>query len=125
MIVGLGIDLVENRRVEQEVARGDWLAGDGIFTSEEINYCRRAKKPGLRFAACFAAKEATLKALGVAPDDLGFFREAEVRAGRDGRCGIVLHRRLGAQGERLGVRQIRLAMASSTKLTGAMVILEA
>ena len=61
MIVGLGIDLLENNRVERELARGDWLLNEGIFTREEIKDCSGSRKPALRYAACFAAKEATLK----------------------------------------------------------------
>ena len=51
MIVGLGIDLIENRRVEQELARSEWTREDGIFSREEIRYCNLGKKPARRYAA--------------------------------------------------------------------------
>jgi holo-[acyl-carrier protein] synthase len=122
MIVGLGIDLVANRRVERELARGEWLLGDGIFTSREISRCSRDRRPALCYAACFAAKEATLKALGVEVADLGMMREVEVQLGD--RCTIVLHDRMKSESEHLGVRHIRLSIAPSKRQTGAMVILE-
>lgn len=125
MILGLGIDLLDNRRVEQELLRGNWLLDDGIFTPEEISYCGSSKKPALRYAACFAAKEATLKALGVRVSDLAMFREVEVGRAINNEYKIVLHSRLKAEAEELGVRRINLALARSAKQTGAVVILEA
>ena len=124
MILGLGIDLVENRRVEQELARGDWLLGDGIFTPEEVSYCAAAGRPASRYAACFAAKEATLKALGLPVNDLGMFREVEVRFAAGPDPEIVLHHRLKAESEQLGVRRIWLSLAHNAGQTGAVVTLE-
>ena len=122
MIVGLGIDLVTNSRVERELARDEWLQGDGIFTGQEISRCSRNRRPAVCYAACFAAKEATLKALGVEVADLGMMREVEVELGD--RCAIVLHDRMKSESEQLGVRHIRLSIAPSKRQTGAMVILE-
>ena len=122
MIVGLGIDLVDNTRMQRELARAEWRLGDGIFTSREISQCSRDRRPALCYAACFAAKEATLKALGVQVADLGLLREVEVELGD--RCEIVLHDRMKLESQRLGVRHVRLAIAPSKRQTGAMVILE-
>lgn len=121
MVVGIGIDLLENRRVERELARDEWRHTDGIFSPEEIRTCTRTRFPARRFAACFAAKEAALKALGVSADDLAIFRDVEV--GLDSRS-IALHRRLKDRSKQLGVRHIRLSTSVSRDFTGAMVILE-
>lgn len=122
MIVGFGIDLVTTNRMERELAQGEWMAGDGIFTRREISRCSRNRRPAVCYAACFAAKEATLKALGVEVADLGMMREVEVELGD--RCAIVLHHRMKAESEHLGVRHVRLSVAPSRRQTGAMVILE-
>lgn len=124
MIVGLGVDLLENKRVEQELTRGDWRHGDGIFTREEMTRCNAGKNPALRYAACFAAKEATLKALRVEISDLGMFHEVEISLGITGAHAVVLHDRLQSVSEALGVRHIRVSTAAAAKQTGAMVILE-
>ena len=124
MIVGLGIDLIENRRVEEELARGEWLRENGIFTGGEIRHCNRAKKPAPRYAACFVAKEAALKALGSPVGDLATFREVEVKFGTGSEYGIVLHHGLQLAARRLGVRQVNLSIAATKRQTGAMVILE-
>ena len=124
MIVSLGIDLVENRRVTQELARGDWRPENGVFTNGEIERCSTGRNPALRYAACFAAKEATLKALGVGISDLAMFREVEIDLDKNGAYAVVLHDRLKSKSEQLGVRHIRVSVAAAAKQTGAMVILE-
>lgn len=123
-IVGLGMDILNTGRAEQEHARGKWLPDEGIFTPAEIEYCNSARRPWLRYAACFAAKEAVLKALGTRVTDLAIFREVEVQSGSEGECIIVLHNRPKAESERLGVRRINISIASHARHTGAMAILE-
>jgi holo-[acyl-carrier protein] synthase len=124
VILGFGIDLLENGRVERELACGPWRPADGVFTPREILECNSARKPALRYAACFAAKEAVLKALGREVADLASLREVEVehQPGRD--YSIVLHDRLRAESEQLGVRRIWLSVAQQAAQTAAMVILE-
>lgn len=124
MIVGLGIDLVENNRVERELAQGEWQLGDGVFNSREIGRCNRGRRPTICFAACFAAKEATLKALGIDVVDLGILREIEVDLGECGRSAVVLHDRMKSESDHLGVKHIRVSIASGKQQTGALVILE-
>ncbi len=123
MIVGCGIDLVENRRVEQELSRGPWLSSEGIFTPGEIRYCHCGMRPALRYAACFAVKEATLKAFGCGGSSLSQFAEVEFWPGRNGRQEVGLHRGLQAQARQLGVR-ISLSLARTRTHTAAMVVLE-
>jgi holo-[acyl-carrier protein] synthase len=124
VIVGLGVDLLENSRIAQELARGDWRQENGVFTSEEIKRCSTGKNPALRYAACFAVKEATLKALGIGVSDLAMFREVEIALDENGEYAVVLHNRLKSESEQLGVRHIRVSVAAAAKQTGAMVILE-
>lgn len=124
VIIGLGVDLVEDSRVVEELARGDWRPENGVFTGGEIDRCSNGKHPALRYAACFAAKEATLKALGVGVSDLAVFREVEIGLDNNGEYAVVLHDRLQQESEQLGVRHIRVSIAAAAKQTSAMVILE-
>lgn len=124
MILGLGIDLLDSSRVERELLRGDWPMQDGVFTPGEIARCNASARPARSYAACFAAKEATLKALDLQVDDLGFFGEVEVEPEE---CGyrLTLHGRPQARAEQLGVRQAKLSIARHARQIGAVVILEA
>jgi holo-[acyl-carrier protein] synthase len=64
MIIGLGIDLVFIPRIEEAFIKWEDRFLKRVFTSEEIDYCLRQKRPALPLALRFAAKEASSKALG-------------------------------------------------------------
>lgn len=123
MIVGLGIDLVDGDRIARELAHGNWDANDGVFTPVEIAYCSSGKHPERRYAACFSAKEATLKALGMEVPDLAIFREVEIRLDGE-KKDVVLRRRAAAAARQLGTCRILLSVAVGPKRAAAMVIME-
>lgn len=123
MIVGIGIDVVENRRMERELARGAWQVADSVFTAREIRRCAAASRPERQYAACFAAKEATLKALAAGAGDCGRFGEIEVARSRRGEK-VVLHRRARAAAKRLGVKRIKISTCVSAETAAALVVLE-
>ena len=62
-IVGLGVDICEIARMERAISRHPTLC-DRVFTPEEIAYCDSKARPAESFAGRFAAREATIKALG-------------------------------------------------------------
>jgi 4'-phosphopantetheinyl transferase EntD len=63
-ILGIGIDLVEIDRIEKAMSRhGSFVSR--IFSSRERLKCDDCARPARRYAACFAAKEAAGKALGL------------------------------------------------------------
>ncbi len=62
-IVGLGVDMCEIGRMERAIARHPTLR-DRVFTPEEIAYCDSKARPAESYAGRFAAREATIKALG-------------------------------------------------------------
>ncbi|UCF57250.1 MAG: holo-ACP synthase [Deltaproteobacteria bacterium] len=65
MIYGIGIDLVNIKRVERVIERwGDRFIGR-VFTPDEIAFCYKRAFPISAFALRFAAKEAFSKALGL------------------------------------------------------------
>ena len=124
MIVGAGIDVIGNRRLERELASGGWAIADGVFTADEIRYCSHAAHPERRFARCFAAKEAALKALGVEVADTAWLREVEAHPEAGCGTGIALHGRAQARAAQLGVTRVFLAVAEGRKSSGALVLLE-
>ena len=64
MILGLGSDLIDIRRIEQVIERfGDRFL-DRIFTDAERQRCDRRADRAASYARRFAAKEACSKALG-------------------------------------------------------------
>ncbi len=64
MILGLGSDLIDIRRIEQVIERfGDRFL-TRIFTADERRRCDRRANRAASYARRFAAKEACSKALG-------------------------------------------------------------
>lgn len=62
-ILGLGVDICEIARMERAISRHPTLR-DRVFTPEEIAYCDSKARPAESYAGRFAAREATIKALG-------------------------------------------------------------
>jgi holo-[acyl-carrier protein] synthase len=78
MILGLGSDLIDIRRIEETIARfGDRFL-DRIFTAAERQKCERRASPAASYARRFAAKEACAKALGTGFRDGVFWRDLAV-----------------------------------------------
>jgi holo-[acyl-carrier protein] synthase len=81
-VKGIGIDLALIPRLREVVGRWGERFLRRVFTDEEIAYCQRRRDPIPHFAARFAAKEATLKALGTGLRMGVAWREMEVRRER-------------------------------------------
>jgi holo-[acyl-carrier protein] synthase len=97
-VKGIGVDLAKIPRLREVVRRWDERFLRRVFTDEEIAYCRRRRDPIPHLAARFAAKEATLKALGTGLSMGMSWLEMEVRRERgeaptmtlSGRCRAIL-----------------------------------
>jgi len=70
MISGIGIDIVEIKKIKDAIKKWGDSFLKKVFTRREIQYCRSMKFPHIHFAGRFAAKEAIAKALGT-----GFWRK--------------------------------------------------
>ena len=62
-ILGLGVDICEIARMERALARHATMR-ERVFTPDEIAYCDSKARPAESYAGRFAAREATIKALG-------------------------------------------------------------
>ena len=82
MVVGIGIDVVEIARIRRLMERWQDRFLQRVFTEAELAYALRRHDPAQHLAARFAAKEATLKALGTGLSMGVRWREMEVRRGR-------------------------------------------
>jgi holo-[acyl-carrier protein] synthase len=78
MILGIGSDMIDIRRIEQAIERfGDRFL-DRIFTDAERGKCDRRANRSASYARRFAAKEACSKALGTGFRNGVFWRDLGV-----------------------------------------------
>jgi holo-[acyl-carrier protein] synthase len=110
-VLGIGVDLTQMPRMRKVVARWDDRFLQRVFTEEEIAYCRRRRDPIPHFAARFAAKEATLKALGTGLRMGVSWRELEVRRERGQAPTMVLRGRTQAIARAKGASRVLLSLS--------------
>lgn len=93
MIVGIGIDLVDMRRIERLLYKfGDRFI-QKIFTKEEQAYAKSSAHPLQVYANRFAAKEASVKALGTGMGGGIGWQDIEVGRLSSGAPVLYMHRK--------------------------------
>ena len=113
-----GVDIIEISRVRSVVDRFGERFLRRIYTPAEISYCRGR---AANLAARFAAKEATMKALGTGVRGVGW-KDIEVARRESGAPHILLHDRAQQRAERLGVEELSLSMSHSREYAVAFVV---
>src|SRR5713226_4619296 len=109
-VKGIGVELALISRLREVVQRWDERFLRRVFTDEEIAYCRRRRDPIPHLAARFAAKEATLKALGTGLSMGVNWRELEVRRERGQAPTMVLTGRSEAIARAKGASRVLLSL---------------
>ncbi len=117
-ILGIGVDLVEVERIERAVARHEGFV-PRLFTPREEARCRDCSRPALRFATCFAAKEAAAKALGVGMKGFSW-HEIELLREESGRPRLELSGKARALASSLGVCDILVSISHTRGMVVAV-----
>ncbi len=124
MILGIGIDLEETARIGDSIKRFGRRFLERIFTDAEIAFCDGKANANERYAARFAAKEATFKALQ-ASWDLGIsWRDFEVVAQAGGAPRLDLHGAGAELAVKKGVAWIHVSFSHTKTHVTAVVIAE-
>ena len=121
-VAGVGIDAVDLDRFALVLGRRPGLA-DRLFTSGELAYARSAADPVPRMSTRFAAKEATMKALGVGLGAFPFVDVEVVRAGLEAPR-LVLHGTALARARAAGVTRWHLSLTHTDGVALALVVAE-
>ena len=121
-ILGLGFDATDIPRIGTTFERyGDRFLRR-VFTDGEIAYCTRRRNPVPHLAGRFAAKEATMKALGTGHSRGVLWKDIEV-VRLSGPPQLRLHGGAAVRADRLRVRSSLLTITHSDALAMAQVIL--
>jgi holo-[acyl-carrier protein] synthase len=124
MIIGIGVDIVEIRRLRGTLERHADRFLKRVFTASEQEYCGAHRDPAPHFAARFAAKEAAFKALGTGWAKGVTWLDVEVQRQAGGVPRLILHGHAEERGRGLGVQNAHLTLSHSDEAAIAMVILE-
>ena len=110
--------MIELDRVRRVLARHPERFLRRVFTPAEVAFCR-GRVPEL--AARFAAKEATMKALGTGIRGAGW-REIEVLPNRRGKPLLLLHGRAARRAEAIGLADLDVTLTTARDFAAAMVV---
>ena len=125
MVVGIGTDITEVKRIACSIERHGDRFLTRIYTAGEIAYCLgRQKSSAESFAARFAAKEAGAKALGTGISRGVSWKELEVVRAPGHPPQLELSGRAAARAKQLGVTRISLSLTHTSETALAVVIME-
>ena len=92
MMAGLGVDIVETKRIRESLEKFGTRFKNRIFLPAEQEYCDRMADPSVHYAGRFAAKEAVSKTFGTGiGKSLGWLDIEILRNGKTGEPSIQLH----------------------------------
>lgn len=89
MTEGIGIDIIEIKRISKLMNEYGERFFSRILTENEINYCKKFSKPELHFAGRFASKEAYSKAIGTGVGKEFSWKDIEILNNGKGKPYIV------------------------------------
>ncbi|MCK8816146.1 holo-ACP synthase [Natroniella sulfidigena] len=117
---GLGTDIVEIERITEAIKKREKFK-KRVFTTDEIDYCEQHKEPWSYYAARFAAKEATVKALGTG--FRGFkWNDIEIVKDQLGKPAVKLHNQAQKIAEKLEIKEILISISHSRDYAVAQAI---
>jgi holo-[acyl-carrier protein] synthase len=113
-----GIDVIEIDRVRKTLQRHPERFLKRVYTDLEIAYCHGRVR---ELAARFAAKEATMKALGTGIRGVGW-RDIEILADRRGKPLVYLHDRAAQRAKTIGLGQPEVSLTHGDDVAIAFVV---
>ncbi|QEK13572.1 holo-ACP synthase [Crassaminicella thermophila] len=120
MVKGIGIDIIEIKRIKNAINRNDKFL-QRIFCKEEINYFSTINYRINTIAGTFAAKEAVIKALGTG---LRNFKWTDIQIHRDhlGKPFVVLQNNAKKIAQENSIKEILITISHSKEYAVAQAL---
>ena len=122
MILGIGIDLVEIRRIEESIQGDAFLRK--VFTRGEVQSVVRYRNKAEHLAGKFAVKEAFMKAIGAGIRQDVWFTQIEVLNNESGQPQVKVTGEAEKRFRQMGATQVHVSISHSGGMAVAVVILE-
>ncbi len=110
-IIGIGSEITECLRVARLIERHGEQFIDRVYTEDEVRYCQSRKQTVQHFTACWAAKEAVLRALGTDWVRGISWRDIEIRQGPNGGRSVVLRSAVKRLAQRRRVADVLVTLS--------------
>ena len=123
-VIGIGVDLVENARIEHSLERFGERFLHRVFTAGEIEYSQSMKFPARHLAARFAAKEAVSKAFGTGIGKAMGWKDIDVRRKPSGEPFVVLEGGAKNLADERGIGRVWITLSHTEHHAMAMIVME-
>jgi holo-[acyl-carrier protein] synthase len=123
-VLGIGVDLVENARIQHSLDRFGERFLKRVFTDGEIEYSQSMKYPARHLAARFAAKEAVSKAFGTGIGSAMGWKDIDVHRKPSGEPFVVLDGGAKKLAEERKVSTVWITLSHTEHHAMAMIALE-
>jgi holo-[acyl-carrier protein] synthase len=124
-ILGIGMDIVETKRIAESMERFGERFLKRVFSEGEVAYAKSMKQPQLHLAARFAAKEAISKAFGTGIGHQMGWRDLEIVREPNGQPRVVLHGKAEAHARARGVQAVHVSLSHTTEYGAASAVVVA
>ena len=122
MILGIGIDLVEIKEIEESIQSKAFVRR--VFTPAEMQAVERYRNRAEHLAGKFAVKEACMKAIGAGIRQEVWFTQIEVLNDESGKPQVQVRGEAEKRLKALGTRQIHISISHAGGMTVGVVLLE-
>jgi holo-[acyl-carrier protein] synthase len=123
MIAGIGIDIIEVKRI-RKVLTDNPAFRQKVFTAKEIEYCEAKAEPALSYSVRFAAKEAFMKAVGTGWNNEVSWVEIETVNAEGGAPSLKISGKTQALLTKLKIIKCYLSLSHEKEYAVASVVLE-
>ncbi|PYI94147.1 MAG: hypothetical protein DME97_03860 [Verrucomicrobia bacterium] len=123
-VLGIGVDLVENARIEHSLERFGERFLHRIFTAGEIEYSQSMKYPARHLAARFAAKEAVSKAFGTGIGKAMGWKDIDIHRKPSGEPFLVLEGGAKKLAEERSVSKVSISLSHTEHHAIAVIVVE-
>ena len=124
MVIGVGIDVIQNERIRESIQKFGPRFLNRIYTETETGYCNNCADPAIHFAARFAAKEAAFKALGTGWAAGVTWKDIEVRRLASGKPELHLHGEAHVRAAAMGATRFLVSLTHDRLVSCAVVLFE-
>jgi holo-[acyl-carrier protein] synthase len=122
-IIGVGVDLVENERMSDVLAKHGRRFKDRVFLPGEQAYCETRGSCARHYAGRFAVKEAVSKAFGTGVGHQLGWRDIEVVRADSGAPSVRLSEKAEAFSRSQGVDRILISLSHTRHYAVAQALL--